>query len=204
MDTEFSKRKLRILHLEDNETDHMLVADVLEADGLKCEFVLAKSKAEFVEALKHGKYDLIISDFSLPSYDGLTALSVAQETQEDTPFVFFSGTIGEDVAVDSLKRGAMDYVTKQRPNRLSAAVRRALRNAGERARLRKAEHALLQSEERLSIVAKATNDVVWEWNVQDDRVWFSENFSAAFGHAVEPGLASERWFDFIHPNDKDR
>ncbi len=204
MDTEFTKRKLRILHLEDNETDHLLVANVLEADGLKCEFVLAKSKAEFIEALSRGKYDLIISDFSLPSYDGLTALSVAQEASTDTPFVFFSGTIGEEVAVDSLKHGAVDYVIKQRPNRLSAAVRRALRNAEERARLRRAERALQQSEERLGIIAKATNDVVWEWNLQSNLVSFSENFPAAFGHVVEGGLTSELWFDFIHPKDKDR
>ena len=70
MDTEFTKRKLRILHLEDNETDHLLVTQVLEGDGLKCEFVLAKSRAEFIQALEQGLYDLIISDFSLPSYDG--------------------------------------------------------------------------------------------------------------------------------------
>jgi PAS domain S-box-containing protein len=204
MDTELLKRKLRILHLEDNENDHLLVAEVLGADGLQCEFVLVKSKAEFVEALNHGKYDLIISDHSLPAYDGLTALSVVQEKYADTPFVFFSGTIGEDVAVESLRHGAVDYVLKQRPGRLTAAVRRAVRNADERGRLKRTENALRQSEERLNIVAKATNDVLWDWNLQSDQVWFGENFSAAFGHEVEPTLLSERWFDFIHPDDKGR
>src|SRR5580698_5248868 len=188
MDTELIRRKLRILHLEDNETDHLLVAEVLVADGLKCEFILAKSREDFIKALTQGKYDLIISDFSLPSYDGLSALAVAQEMHAETPFVFFSGTIGEDVAVESLKHGAVDYVIKQRPGRLTAAVRRALRNAEQRVRLKKAEQELQQSEERLRIVAKATNDVVWEWNLQSDQVWFSENFSAAYGHEVEPGM----------------
>jgi len=204
MDTELLQRTLRVLHLEDNETDHLLVAEVLRSDGLNCDFVLVKSRAEFIEALNLGKYDLIISDFSLPSYDGLSALSVAHEMNGDTPFVFFSGTIGEDVAVESLRQGAVDYVLKQRPSRLSAAVRRALRNAEERLRLRKTERALQKSEERLQIIAKATNDVVWEWDVQRDRVWFGDNFTAAFGHSVSQELNSEEWFDFIHADDKPR
>jgi PAS domain S-box-containing protein len=204
MDTELLQRKLRVLHLEDNEHDHILVAETLTADGLQCEFVLAKSKPEFLEALAAGNFDLIISDFSLPSYDGLTALSAAQATKAETPFVFFSGTIGEEVAVESLRQGASDYILKQRPSRLTAAVRRALRNAQERAKLRKAEQALRQSEERLRIIARATNDIVWEWDTELDQIWFSENFSAAFGHEIEVGLSSEKWFGFLHPDDKER
>lgn len=204
MATEIFKRLLRILHLEDNANDHLLVAETLAADGLDCEFVLVKSKAEFHEALNRDRYDLIISDYSLPSYDGLTALSLAQEKSSDTPFVFFSGTIGEEVAVESLKLGAVDYVLKQRPGRLCSAVRRALRNADARLRLRRTERALRQSEERLSIVAKATNDVVWEWNLQTDQIWFGENFSAAFGYPLEPTVPSDQWFSFIHPDDKQR
>ena len=204
MDTELLKRQVRILHLEDNQNDHLLVAGMLVADGLKCEFILVKSKDEFSEALTREKFDLIISDFSLPSYDGLSALSAAQELHAETPFIFFSGTIGEDVAVESLRHGAVDYVLKQRPNRLIAAVRRALRNVEQRSRLKRTERELRQSEERLRIVSKATNDVVWEWDIQNNQVWFSENFRAVFGHQVEPGMTSERWFDFIHPEDKQR
>lgn len=203
MDTELLNRKLRILHLEDNENDHFLLAEVLAGDGMTCDFVLVKSKRDFVEALARGPYDLIISDYTLPSYDGLNALAAARENCADIPFIFFSGTIGEEVAVESLRQGALDYVLKQRPGRLAAAVRRALRTADQRVRLKRAERALETSQERLRIVAKATNDVVWEWNLQTDRVWFGENFPAAFGHDVEPELVSERWFDFIHPEDKD-
>jgi PAS domain S-box-containing protein len=204
MDTELLKRCLRILHLEDNENDHLLVTEMLGADGLKCEFVLARSQLEFAAALRRAQYDLIISDYSLPSYDGMSALASAQESHAETPFIFFSGTIGEDVAVESLKHGAVDYVLKQRPSRLISAVRRALRNADERFRLKRVERALRQSEERLRIVAKATNDVVWEWNVRSNQIWFSENFLAAFGHTLEPGITAEAWFDFIHPDDKVR
>ncbi len=205
MDTELLKRQLRVLHLEDNPADHELVAGILGAGGLKCDFTVAKTEREFQDALHGSQFDLIISDQTLPSYDGLRALAAAQQSHAQVPFVFFSGTIGEDAAVDSLKNGAVDYVLKQRPNRLVAAVRRALRNATERARLENAERSLRQSEERLRIIAKATNDVVWEWDLKTSQVWFGENFQAAYGHSkVHSGISSQEWFDFIHPDDKDR
>jgi len=102
------KRRVRILHLEDNENDRILVAETLSSNELICEFTVAGSREEFEAALRRAGYDLIISDFTLPSYDGLTALSLARELHPETPFVFFSGTIGEDIAVDSLKHGAVD------------------------------------------------------------------------------------------------
>jgi PAS domain S-box-containing protein len=203
MDTELMQRQMRVLHLEDNENDHELVVATLRADGLKFDFTLTRSRAEFIEALRGDGHDLIISDFSLPSYDGLSALAAARELSPATPFIFFSGTIGEEVAVESLKNGAVDYVLKQKPHRLGAAVRRALRNAAEKMKLKTAEQALRESEERFRVVARATNDVVWEWRVQGNQVWFSSNFETCFGHAVEnTGFPSEQWFDFIHPDDK--
>src|SRR5580700_1711790 len=116
---------LRILHLEDNENDHLLVRGMLEADGLKCEFSMARSQHEFQTALHDGRCDLIISDFSIPSFDGMKALALAREARSEIPFIFFSGTMGEEVAVESLRTGAVDYVVKQRPRRLVPAVRRA-------------------------------------------------------------------------------
>jgi CheY-like chemotaxis protein len=77
------------------------VAETLCANELICEFTLAKSREEFEVALRRAEYDLIISDFTLPSYDGLTALSLARDVRPEVPFVFFSGSIGEDIAVDS-------------------------------------------------------------------------------------------------------
>ena len=205
MKTDFLKRPVRVLHLEDDDKDQLLVAELLRESGLQCEFVVARSGDEFTAALKCGPYDLIISDFTLPSYDGASALSLAREICPQTPFVFFSGTIGEEAAVEGLKRGAADYVLKQRPTRLAPAVRQALRAAEERARRQRAENALRQSEERFHIVARATNDVVWEWDVPNDKVTFSENFKTTYGHHVdENGIPSRHWFDFIHPDDRDR
>lgn len=204
MNTDFFKRQLHVLHLEDNENDHVFVSELLRQNGLKCEFALAKTQDEFSHALRGAEYDLIISDFTLPSYDGLAALSLAQSLKPKTPFIFFSGTIGEEVAVESLRNGATDYVLKQRPNRLVPAVHRALRNAAERKRLENAEGQLRQTEERLRIITRATNDIIWEWDIQRNRVAFNENFHAVFGSAGESELSSEQWFDLIHPDDKNR
>jgi len=194
-----------ILHLEDNQNDCVLVREMLMAEEIACEMVAVKTRSEFESALRQGGFDLIISDYSLPSFDGLTALSVAQEMSPHVPFIFFSATIGEEAAVQSLKNGATDYVLKQRPHRLVPAIRSALRNVEERTRLKSLENTLQQIEERFRIVARATNDVVWEWDIKTNRVWFSENFRTVFGHSPEEiGATLERWVDLIHPDDKGR
>ncbi|MGA9776880.1 MAG: PAS domain-containing protein [Limisphaerales bacterium] len=205
MATDFVQRPVRILHLEDNENDQVLVREMLLAEGLACEFVMVKTREDFDSAVRQDKYDLIISDYTLPSFDGLRALSLAREVCPETPFIFFSGTIGEEAAVESLRNGAVDYVLKQRPSRLAPAVRRALRNREERTLRKQAESALHQSEERFRIVARATNDVVWEWDIKTNQVWFSGNFQAVFGHSREDVNATlEWWLDLIHPDDKGR
>ena len=127
---------LRILHLEDNGNDAELVAATLAAEGLSCAFVRVASRVEFLAALERGPYDLILSDFSLPGFDGVSAQKMAQASGSDVPFLFVSGTMGEEVAIDCLKDGATDYVLKHRLARLGPAVRRALaetRNRQERA-----------------------------------------------------------------------
>lgn len=203
MATDFVQRPVRILHLEDDENDHVLVREMLRAEGLNCELVPVKTREDFDSAVRQNKFDLIISDYTLPSFDGLRALSLAREICPETPFIFFSGTIGEEAAVESLRNGAVDYVLKQRPSRLAPAVRRALHNRQERTLRKQAETALHQSEERFRIVARATNDVVWEWEIKTNQVWFSENFQAVFGHSREDVDATlEWWLDLIHPDDK--
>src|SRR2546423_14364049 len=100
---------LRVLHLEDNENDQVLVKEMLRADDLPCDTVVVKTREEFEVELRKNGFDVIISDFSLPSYDGLKALETARLLSPQTPFIFFSGTIGEEVAVEALKNGASDY-----------------------------------------------------------------------------------------------
>src|SRR5688500_8847430 len=121
-----TEKPLQLLCLEDNPEDRELLEAALSSAGLVCEYRHVMSQPEFEAALKCQPFDLIVSDFSLPGFDGLTALALAQELQADTPYIFLSGTIGEDRAIESLKRGATDYVLKDRRERLASAVSRAL------------------------------------------------------------------------------
>jgi PAS domain S-box-containing protein len=137
---------LKILHLEDDADDAELVEAKLRSAWSACEITRAQNRAEFVAALEGTSCDVILADFALPTFDGLTALRMARETSPETPFVFVSGAMGEDMAVESLKRGATDYVLKNRLFRLPSAVERALGEAAERRRRREAEDALRASE----------------------------------------------------------
>src|SRR5690348_171294 len=139
---------LRILHLEDNPDDTEIVSSLLAGKNVPCEILRLDTRKDFEAALKDGKWDLVISDFSLPSFDGLKALSMVREKIGDVPFILFSGTIGEEIAVECLKKGATDYVLKERPERLVATVRAISKEAGERERRKKFELELQRSAER--------------------------------------------------------
>ena len=141
----------RILLLEDNPHDRELVEETLRRNGLACEIVYAQTKEDFELALEQTKFDLIISDFNLPSYDGMAALAAAKERQSEAPFIFISGTIGEERAVESLKSGATDYVLKDRLERLAPAVQRALRETQERAEHKQIEQQLRQAQKMEAI-----------------------------------------------------
>lgn len=132
------RQAIRILHLEDDPADAELIAATLASEGLVCDWVRVSSRTQFTAAID-GPYDLILSDFSIPGFDGIRAQALARERRPDLPFVFVSGTIGEEVAIERLKEGATDYVLKQRISRLPGAVRRALKEAQERRERRHAE-----------------------------------------------------------------
>jgi signal transduction histidine kinase/DNA-binding response OmpR family regulator len=138
---------LRVLHLEDDVRDTELLQATLEAEGVPSELTRVETEHDFGAALKRGKLDLILADYTLPSFDGVSALRLAQEHAPDVPFLFVSGTLGEDVAIEALKKGATDYVLKTRLLRLGAAITRALREARERTERKRAQEALRASEQ---------------------------------------------------------
>lgn len=142
MRTADTKSRLEVLYLEDNSHDRRLVEETLRADGFDCSYTRARTKGEFLTALKTDRFDLILSDFTLPSFDGRAALDAAKTMQPESPFILVSGTVGEEQAVEFLKAGAADCVLKDKLVRLAAAVRRALREASERAGRKQAEEAL--------------------------------------------------------------
>src|SRR3989338_4017828 len=137
---------IRILHLEDNPTDSELIQSLLEADGMAGELVRVETREHFLAGLEQGVWHLILSDNTLPSFDGLAALALAREKCPDVPFIFFSGTLGEDVAIEALKLGATDYVLKQRMARFIPAIRRALRETEMRVERKALELQLYQAQ----------------------------------------------------------
>jgi PAS domain S-box-containing protein len=141
-------RPVLVLHLEDSPRDAELVRDRLHQAGMACELQVASDRAEYEAALARTCFDLILSDYGLPDYDGMAALALARVKQPEVPFILISGTLGEEQAVDCVLRGATDYVLKQRPDRLVPAVLRALAEAEEQRLRRQAEEALRSSEER--------------------------------------------------------
>jgi PAS domain S-box-containing protein len=129
----------RILHVEDDPTDRELARATLAADGLSCRMQCVDARPEFEAALLSETFDIILADYRLPRFDGLTAQAIARRMAPQTPFIFLSATLGEELAIDRLKEGATDYVLKQRIGRLPAAVRRARREASERTERQRAE-----------------------------------------------------------------
>src|SRR5690242_18579953 len=123
---------LKILLLEDTQTDAELAIRELKRAGMDVATRRVEDAANFERELATFAPDVILSDFSLPQFDGLAALGLAQRLSPHTPFIFVSGTIGEETAIDSLRQGATDYVLKTNLARLGNAVRRAVQEAVDR------------------------------------------------------------------------
>jgi len=145
---------LRILHLEDDPNDARLVQSTLKGGGVTCATTCVQSRDDFVAALGRGGIDLILSDFSLPSFDGFASLKIARARCPDIPFILVSGTLGEELAIDSLKRGATDYVLKERLSRLVPSVHRAMQEVKERVERKLAEKKREEYSRKLQVLSR--------------------------------------------------
>ena len=173
---------IRILHLEDSPRDAEMIRQRLEVADIPCDIVVARGKDCFEAALAREPFDLIISDYNLPDYDGLTALKHALVTQPDAPVILISGTVGEEQAVKCLHIGATDYLLKDRLDRLVPAVRRALLDAEIRLTRKRADAALLVSAARRAAVLDSVLDCI---------VTMDEH-----GNVIEFNLAALRTFGY--------
>ncbi len=157
---------LHILHLEDNPADALLTRDQFAQDELAADVRNVSHREEFVAALEAEKWDLVLADYRLPDFNGLEALKIVRKKFPQLPFILMSGTLGEQAAIDSLKSGATDYILKENRDRLPAAVRRAVVEAGERARREVAEEELRRSEKQYRLLFQGNPHPMWVFDLE--------------------------------------
>jgi PAS domain S-box-containing protein len=176
-----SPGRVRILHLEDDDMDAELIEATLGA-GLDCEVRRVSGRADYMAALEE-ESDVVLADYNLPGFSGMAALEAARARRPDVPFIFLSGTLGDERAVDTLKAGATDYVLKDHLSRLVPVVRRALDEAAERAARKQAEQSLASSQRFLQRVIDATPNVVFVFDVTARRVLYvNRQVESALGY----------------------
>ena len=154
---------LRILHLEDDPNDASLVESTLESEGIPCATICVQDRDHFVAALESGGIDLILSDFSLPVFDGFSAIATVRAGWPDLPVILVSASMGEQRAIDSLKSGATDYVLKEQLFRLAPAVRRAMREVDERSERRRLEAHFVEAQ-KMKVIGQLVSGVAHDFN----------------------------------------
>jgi CheY-like chemotaxis protein len=187
---------LQILLLEDDAHDAELVQELLEAANIACEITCVQTRAEFLAALEHDDLDLILADYKLPSFDGTSALKLASSARPDVPFIFVSGTIGEELAIEALKMGATDYVLKTGLSRLAPSVLRAMREAEGRAERTKAAEALRRSEAYLAEAQRLSHTGSFGWNVSSGEVYWSDETYRILNTKLYPSPPS-KWLSTV-------
>lgn len=189
-------RRYSILIIEDNPLDAELAQQRLRAAGYEFDAVVVHDRAHFEEEFASRSFDLILADYSLPDFDGVTALDIVRSKTRRLPFIFVSGVLGEDVAVETLLRGATDYVLKQKLDRLVPAVKRALSEYAEYLSREKAELELRKSEERFQKLTNSLPAMVWTCDNEGKLTFANSQWKRNIGE-TDSWLSS----DIVHPSD---
>ncbi|MDO8786617.1 MAG: PAS domain S-box protein [Sulfuritalea sp.] len=199
---------LKILMLEDEPADAELSSRALRKAGIGFSSVRVDTRNGFVAALEEFRPDIILADFHLPTFDGMSALAIAVAQAPDVPFIFVSGAMGEELAIETLHQGAADYVLKDRLVKLAPAVTRALQEATERSLRHRAETELAASEERFRKIAESAQDgmiivdqdeLITYWNQAAEKI-LGYTAAETLGKPLHELLAPARYHDAFRQN----
>jgi PAS domain S-box-containing protein len=170
-------RALRILHLEDDPSDRLLVQEWVRNQNIAAEFTDVDNEADFKQAFDEKRFDIVLSDKSLPDFDGLAALRFVREEHPHIPFVFVTGSMGEEAAIETMKYGATDYVLKDRLSRLIPAIHRAIREAEQEEKNLRVEE---KNREQAALLDKA-QDVILVTDAQGEILYCNKSAERIYG-----------------------
>ncbi len=197
---------LRILIVEDLPADAELAIRAIATTGAAVRSIRVDNAEDLRRQLRDLKPHVVLSDFSMPGMTGLDALRIVREQCPDIPFIFVSGTIGEERAIDAIKDGATDYVLKEHLARLPAVVERALKETQERHARRAAERELHETRERLESILTSLHDAVWSVAVPGEHSLFANQaMEQIYGRSASEFIKNPNlWREVIHPDDQER
>jgi PAS domain S-box-containing protein/putative nucleotidyltransferase with HDIG domain len=176
--------ELKILMLEDEPADAELAEVELRKAGIDFSYMRVDTRDSYIVALRDFQPDIILADYRLPAFDGLSALAIAVEQAADVPFVFVSGAMGEEFAIETLHQGAADYVIKNHLGKLAPAVTRALQEAAERRLRHRAEAELAESEERFRKIAESAQDGLIIIDQKESITYWNQAAEKMFGYSA--------------------
>jgi len=195
-------KPLRVLIVEDRISDTELALYELRQAGYTLDWQVVETEADYLAALEK-PWDVILSDFKMPQFDGIRALGLLNEKGLDIPFILVSGTIGEDQAVACIKQGAADYLLKDRLMRLGPAVQHAIETRQMRAEQRRAHQALLESEERYRTLIEASPDAIVLTDFQGKVLMTNRRAVLMIGAESQEELIGANGYDFLVPEERE-
>jgi len=196
------RKELKILCLEDVEADAIIVRELLQREGIRLQFDHVFDESGFTRRLGTKIYDIILSDYNMPGFNGIAALLLSKKLAPDTPFICISGTIGEDLAVEMMHMGASDYILKDKLSKLPVAIERSLKTAEEHLSRLSAEKSLQESEARFRDILMSSNDWVWEVDAEGKYCYVSNTVGNLLGYTEEEVLGKTP-FDFMPPDERE-